>query len=115
MAMRAAVRLCRCAPSRANRSFLGVGEKTDALEVYHPDRLGRTYFGHGRCRVFGRKGRRDDRHERSRKHGREILAGGRFDLNDLAKQMQQMRRMGGMGGMMNLLPGMGKIKEQLKR
>jgi len=44
----------------------------------------------------------------------KFLSGGKFDFNDLAKQMQQMRKMGGMGGLLNLMPGMGKIKEQMK-
>jgi signal recognition particle subunit SRP54 len=44
----------------------------------------------------------------------KFFAGGNFDFNDLAKQMQQMRRMGGMGSLMNLMPGMGKLKDQLK-
>jgi signal recognition particle subunit SRP54 len=44
----------------------------------------------------------------------KFLSGGRFDFNDLAKQMQQMRRMGGFSSLMNFLPGMGKIKEQMK-
>lgn len=42
------------------------------------------------------------------------MQAGNFDFNDLADQFKQMRRMGGMSGMMNLLPGVGKIKEQLK-
>lgn len=40
--------------------LLGTGEKTDALEVYHPDRLAGAHFGYGRCRIAGRKNRRRD-------------------------------------------------------
>ena len=51
----------------------------------------------------------------SQEMAEKFLSGGRFDFNDLAKQLQQMRKMGGMGGLMNLMPGMGKMRDQLKK
>jgi signal recognition particle subunit SRP54 len=94
--------------------FLGTGEKTDALEIYHPDRLAGRILGMGDVVSLVEKAAatidRDDAEEMAQK----FLSGKSFDFNDLLKQMRQMKRMGGFGGLMNLLPGMGKIKEQMK-
>lgn len=94
--------------------FLGTGEKTDAIETYHPDRLAGRILGMGDVVSLVEKAAAtidmDDAEEMTKK----FLSGGSFDFNDLAKQIRQMRKMGGMGGFMNLMPGMGKIKEQLK-
>ena len=94
--------------------FLGVGEKTDALETYHPDRLAGRILGMGDVVSLVEKAAATIDMDDAEAMTKKFMSGGRFDFNDLAKQMQQMRRMGGMGGLMNLLPGMGKIKDQLK-
>ena len=94
--------------------FLGVGEKTDALEVYHPDRLAGRILGMGDVVSLVEKAAATMDMDEAEAMAAKMMSGGSFDFNDLAKQMQQMRRMGGMGGMLNLLPGMGKIKEQIK-
>jgi signal recognition particle subunit SRP54 len=94
--------------------FLGVGEKTDALETYHPDRLAGRILGMGDVVSLVEKAAATIDMEDAEEMAKKFMSGGRFDFNDLAKQMQQMRKMGGMGGLMNLMPGMGKIKEQLK-
>lgn len=94
--------------------FLGTGEKTDALEIYHPDRLANRILGMGDVVSLVEKAAaaidRDDAEGMAQK----FLSGGKFDFNDLAKQFQQMRRMGGLGGLMNLMPGMGKLRDQIK-
>ena len=94
--------------------FLGVGEKTDALEVYHPDRLANRILGMGDVVSLVEKAAatldRDDAEALANK----FITGGKFDFTDLAKQLQQMRKMGGLGGIMNLMPGMGKMKDALK-
>ena len=94
--------------------FLGVGEKTDALEIYHPDRLAGRILGMGDVVSLVEKAAASINMDDAEAMTEKFLSGGRFDFNDLAKQMQQMRRMGGFGGLMNFLPGMGKMKEQLK-
>ncbi len=94
--------------------FLGVGERTDALEVYHPDRLAGRILGMGDVVSLVEKAAATIDMQDAQDMTEKFLSGGKFDFNDLAKQMQQMRKMGGMGGMLNLLPGMGKMKEQLK-
>jgi signal recognition particle subunit SRP54 len=94
--------------------FFGVGEKTDALEVYHPDRLANRILGMGDIVSLVEKAAATIDHDDAQAMAEKFMSGGTFDFNDLAKQMQQMRRMGGMGGLMNLLPGMGKIKDMMK-
>ena len=94
--------------------FLGVGEKTDALEIYHPDRLAGRILGMGDVVSLVEKAAATIDINDAEAMTEKFLSGGKFDFNDLAKQMQQMRKMGGMGGLLNLMPGMGKIKEQMK-
>lgn len=93
--------------------FLGVGEKTDALEAYHPDRLAGRILGMGDIVSLVEKAAATIDMDDAEAMTEKFMSGGRFDFNDLAKQMQQMRRMGGLGGMLNFLPGLGKLKEQL--
>jgi signal recognition particle subunit SRP54 len=94
--------------------FLGVGEKTDALEVYHPDRLASRILGMGDIVSLVEKAAATIDMGEAEAMTEKFLSGGSFDFNDLAKQLQQMRKMGGFGSLMNLMPGMGKIREQMK-
>ena len=94
--------------------FFGTGEKTDALEVYHPDRLANRILGMGDVVSLVEKAAASINQDDAQAMAEKLMSGGRFDFNDLAKQFQQMRRMGGLGSMMGLMPGMGKIKDQLK-
>ncbi len=94
--------------------FLGVGEKTEALEVYHPDRLANRILGMGDVVSLVEKAAATLDQDEAQEMTEKFLSGKSFDFNDLAKQLRQMQKMGGLGGLMNLLPGMGKIKDQLK-
>lgn len=94
--------------------FLGVGEKTDALEIYHPDRLAGRILGMGDVVSLVEKAAAAIDQDSAQAMADKMMSGKGFDFDDLASQLQQMRKMGGMGGLMNLLPGMGKIKEQMK-
>ncbi|NTU77070.1 MAG: signal recognition particle protein, partial [Alphaproteobacteria bacterium] len=94
--------------------FLGTGEKTEALEAYHPDRLAGRILGMGDVVALVEKAAATLDHDDAQAMAEKFLSGKKFDFNDLAKQMQQMRKMGGFGGLMNLMPGVAKIKEQLK-
>jgi signal recognition particle subunit SRP54 len=94
--------------------FLGVGEKTDALEVYHPDRLADRILGMGDVVSLVEKAAATVDHDVAAGMAEKFLSGKAFDFNDLLNQMQQMRKMGGMSGFMTLLPGVAKIKDQLK-
>ena len=94
--------------------FLGTGEKTDALEVYHPDRLAGRILGMGDVVSLVEKAAATIDKTKPRKWPRNLCPAGKFDFTDLAKQLQQMRKMGGLGGLMNLMPGIGKMREQMK-
>ncbi len=94
--------------------FLGTGEKTDALEVYHPDRLAGRILGMGDVVSLVEKAAATIDRDVADEMAEKFLSGKDFDFNDLAKQFQQMRKMGGLGGIMNLLPGMGKMRDAMK-
>ena len=94
--------------------FLGTGEKIDALEVYHPDRLAGRILDMGDVVSLVEKAAATIDQEVAEDMARKFISGKGFDFDDLAKQMQQMRKMGGMSSFMGMLPGMGKIKEQIQ-
>jgi len=94
--------------------FLGVGEKTDALEIYHPDRLAGRILGMGDVVSLVEKAAATINQDEAQAMADKFLSGKSFDFNDLAKQFEQMRKMGGLGGFMKMLPGMGKLQEQMK-
>ncbi|MEJ0063709.1 MAG: signal recognition particle protein [Alphaproteobacteria bacterium] len=93
--------------------FLGTGEKTDALEVFHPDRLANRILDLGDVVSLVEKAAESIDRDAAEKLAAKLQKGD-FDFDDMAEQFKQMRRMGGMSGMLNLLPGVGKIKEQMK-
>src|SRR5262249_24981031 len=94
---------------------LGTGESPEALEVYHPDRLADRILGMGDVVSLVEKAAAVIDRDEAEDMAQKLLAGKGFDLNDLAKQLRQMRKMGGLGGLMKLLPGVGKIQDQLQK
>lgn len=93
--------------------FLGTGEKTDALEVYHPDRLASRILGMGDIVSLVEKAASQIDQADAEEMAQKFLSGKNFDFNDLLKQLQQMRKMGGFSSLLGMLPGIGKIKQQL--
>ncbi len=93
--------------------LLGVGEKVDALEAFHPDRIAGRILGMGDVVSLVEKAAETIDREEAEKLARKMEKGS-FDLDDMANQLRQIRKMGGMSGMMGLLPGIGKIKKQLE-
>jgi signal recognition particle subunit SRP54 len=92
--------------------LVGVGEKIDALEAFHPDRMASRILGMGDVvSLVERVAETVDREEAEQLAAR--MKKGSFDLDDLATQLQQMRKMGGMSGILGMLPGIGKVKQQL--
>ncbi len=92
--------------------LIGTGEKLDALEPFHPDRIAGRILGMGDVVSLVEKAAETaDEDEAERLAAK--LQRGNFDLDDLAGQLRQIRRMGGMSGMLGMLPGVGKIKKQL--
>jgi signal recognition particle subunit SRP54 len=92
--------------------LVGVGEKLDALEAFHPDRMASRILGMGDVvSLVERVAETVDREEAEQLAAK--MKRGSFDLDDLATQLQQMRKMGGMSGILGMLPGIGKVKQQL--
>jgi len=92
--------------------FMGVGEKLDALEAFHAERVAGRILGMGDVVGLVEKAAETVDQEEAEKLARKLQKGG-FDLDDLAAQLKQLRKMGGMGGVMGMLPGVNKIKKQL--
>jgi signal recognition particle subunit SRP54 len=92
--------------------LIGVGEKWDALEDFHPSRIASRILGMGDVVSLVEKAAQSIDIEKATAIAKKMKKG-EFDLDDLAEQLKQMQRIGGMSGMMSLLPGMGKIKAQM--
>lgn len=93
--------------------LLGTGEKIDALEIYHPDRLAGRILDMGDVVSLVEKAAAVIKQEDAEAMAKKFMEGKDFDFEDMLKQMQQMRKMGGLGSFMSMLPGIGKLKKQL--
>ena len=94
--------------------LIGVGEKLDAIEPFHPDRIASRILGMGDVVSLVERAQETIDREEAQRLARKARKGG-FDLNDLSQQMQQVRKMGGMEGLLGMLPGVGKVKRQPRR
>jgi signal recognition particle subunit SRP54 len=92
--------------------LIGTGEKVDALEPFHPERIAGRILGMGDVVSLVEKAAETADQDEAEKLAAKLRKGN-FDLDDLAGQLRQIRRMGGMTGMLGMLPGVGKIKKQL--
>lgn len=92
--------------------FLGLGEKLDALEVFHPARVAARILDMGDVVSLVEKAAETIDKEQAEKLAKKMKKG-EFDMNDLAEQLRQMHKLGGMQGVLSMLPGVGKIKDQL--
>ncbi|MDA8414890.1 MAG: signal recognition particle protein [Desulfobacteraceae bacterium] len=93
--------------------FVGLGEKLDALEVFHPDRLVSRILGMGDVLSLVEKAQSVfDEKESARLQ--QKLKKNQFDLEDFLAQMQQIRKMGSLDSIMGMIPGMGKMMKQMK-
>jgi len=92
--------------------FLGVGEKLDALEAFHPSRVADRLLDMGDVVSLVEKAAETLDRDKAEKLARKMKKG-EFDMEDLADQLRQMRKMGGMQGVLSMLPGVGKVKDQL--
>ncbi len=91
--------------------FLGMGEKVDALEPFHPDRIASRILGMGDVMSLIEEAERKIDREKAEKLVKKVQKGKTFDLEDLREQLQQMQNMGGMASMLEKLPGMGNIAQ----
>jgi signal recognition particle subunit SRP54 len=92
--------------------FLGVGEKLDALEAFHPARVAGRILDMGDVVSLVEKAAETLDKEKAEAIARKMKKG-EFDMNDLAEQLKQMKKLGGMSGVLSMLPGVGKMKDQL--
>ena len=89
--------------------FLGSGEKTDALEVFHADRIASRILGMGDVLSLIEEAERKVDKTKAQRFARKMQQGQKFDLEDFRDQLQQMANMGGLSSMLDKLPGMGQL------
>jgi signal recognition particle subunit SRP54 len=94
--------------------FLGVGEKSDALEPFHPDRMASRILGMGDVLSLIEEAERKVDRDQAEKLARKLKKGEGFDLEDFAEQLRQMRGMGGIAGLMDKLPGTAGMTEAMR-
>ena len=92
--------------------FLGIGEKIENLEIFHPDRIANRILGMGDIVSLVEKAAQDIDEEKL-KEAEETLKKGQFSLDDYLTQLRQMKKMGGIEGIMSFMPGVSKIKSQM--
>ncbi|MEQ8651797.1 MAG: signal recognition particle protein [Kiloniellales bacterium] len=93
--------------------LIGVGEKMDQLEGFYPDRVASRILGMGDVVSLVERAAETIEQADAEKMAAKLQKG-KFDLNDLASQLKQLQKMGGLSSMMGMLPGMGKMKAQMK-
>lgn len=94
--------------------FIGMGEKTDELDLFHPDRIASRILGMGDVLSLVEEVQQKVDQKKAEKLVKKLAKGKRFDLQDYRDQLQQMVDMGGISSLMDKLPGMGKIPEGAK-
>ncbi|MCR9277446.1 MAG: signal recognition particle protein [Pseudomonadaceae bacterium] len=89
--------------------FLGVGEKVDALEPFHSDRIASRILGMGDILSLIEEAERKVDKQKAQRLAKKMSRGKKFDLEDFRDQLQQMSNMGGVGSLLDKLPGMGQL------
>ena len=92
--------------------FLGIGEKIENFEIFHPDRIANRILGMGDIVSLVEKAAQDIDEDKL-KEAEETLKKGQFSLEDYLTQLRQMKKMGGIEGVMSFLPGVSKLKSQM--
>ena len=94
--------------------FLGIGEKTEALEPFHPDRVASRILGMGDVLSLVEEAERKVDKEKALKLAKKLHKGKRFDLEDFHDQLEQMMGMGGLGSLIDKLPGVGQLPQNVR-
>ncbi|GHE81677.1 signal recognition particle protein [Thalassotalea profundi] len=94
--------------------FMGVGEKIEALEPFHPDRIASRILGMGDVLSLIEEVEQKVDRKKAAQLANKVKSGKGFDLEDFRDQLVQMKSMGGMMGMMDKLPGMGNMSDKIK-
>jgi len=95
--------------------FVGVSEKPEGLDVFHPDRIASRILDMGDVLSLVEQVEQQVDKDKAQKLAEKVAKGKKFDLNDMRDQLEQMQNMGGIGGLMDKLPGLGQIPEHLKQ
>ena len=94
--------------------FLGIGEKIENFEVFHPDRIANRILGMGDIVSLVEKASQDVDQDNLKK-AEENLKKGQFSMEDYLLQLRQMKKMGGIEGILSFMPGVSKIKSQIDK
>jgi signal recognition particle subunit SRP54 len=94
--------------------FLGMGEKLDALEPFHPQRIASRILGMGDVLSLIEDVERKVDKDKAQQLAQKMKTGKGFDLQDFKEQLEQMRNMGGMMSLMDKMPGMGNMTAKIK-
>ncbi|MCI4566769.1 signal recognition particle protein [Lysobacter sp. CFH 32150] len=94
--------------------FIGVGEKPDGLDVFHPDRVASRILDMGDVLSLVEQVEQQVDKDKAQKLAEKVAKGKKFNLNDMRDQFEQMQNMGGLSGLMDKLPGMGQIPDAVK-
>jgi signal recognition particle subunit SRP54 len=112
--MRGGAALTMKAATNCPIKFIGVGEKVEEFEEFNPERIASRIVGMGDVVSLVEKAQEIFDADEMEKAAKKMQKG-RFDFDDLLSQIRNMKKMGGMSSIINLLPGAGKIKEQLSK
>ena len=94
--------------------FLGVGEKTEALEPFHPDRVASRILGMGDVLSLVEEAEHKVDKDKAAKLANKLQKGKSFDLSDFHDQLEQMMGMGGLGSLIDKLPGVGQLPQNVR-
>ncbi len=94
--------------------FIGTGEKTDGLDVFHPDRVASRILDMGDVLSLVEQVEQQVDKDKAQKLAEKVAKGKKFDLNDMRDQLEQMQNMGGLAGLMDKLPGIGQVPDAVK-
>ncbi len=94
--------------------FIGVSEKPDGLDVFHPERVASRILDMGDVLSLVEQVEQQVDKDKAQKLAEKVAKGKKFNLNDMRDQFEQMQNMGGLSGLMDKLPGMGQIPDAVK-
>ena len=95
--------------------FIGTGEKTDGLDVFHPERVASRILDMGDVLSLVEQVEQQVDKDAATRLAEKVATGRKFDLNDMREQLGQRQNMGGISGLMDKLPGMGNIPDHVKQ
>lgn len=94
--------------------FVGVGEKLEGLDIFHPDRAASRILDMGDVMSLVEQVQSQVDQQKAQKFAEKVAKGKKFDLNDMRDQLEQMENMGGLSGLMDKLPGMSQVPDHVK-